>query len=147
MPAQFSLNIDSSCRSSRSQMFFNIVVLKNFAIFSGKHLRWSLFLIKLQAWTLSFINKRLQHRCFLRILQYFYKQLLLQNISSSCFWIASVMEFPRSEYNLKCNKWSSNTKAYKNHNVRIVGVKNYLFFLHNITHWRNFNMNTRFKNT
>ena len=31
------------------QMFFEIVVLENFAIFRGKHLCWSLFLIKLQA--------------------------------------------------------------------------------------------------
>ena len=30
-------------------MFFEIGALKNFAIFRGKHLRWSLFLIKLQA--------------------------------------------------------------------------------------------------
>ena len=30
-------------------MFFKIVVLKNFANFTGKHLCWSLFLIKLQA--------------------------------------------------------------------------------------------------
>ena len=30
-------------------MFFEIDVLKNFAIFTGKHLRWSLLLIKLQA--------------------------------------------------------------------------------------------------
>ena len=36
-------------RSSRSQMFFKIDVLKNFANFTGKHLCWSLFLIKLQA--------------------------------------------------------------------------------------------------
>ena len=36
-------------RSSRSQMFFKIGVLKNFAIFAEKHLCWSLFLIKLQA--------------------------------------------------------------------------------------------------
>ena len=36
-------------RSSRSQMFFKIGVLKNFAIFTGRHLFWSLFLIKLQA--------------------------------------------------------------------------------------------------
>ena len=34
-------------RSSRSQMFLKIVVLENFAIFTGKHLCWSLFLIKL----------------------------------------------------------------------------------------------------
>ena len=36
-------------RSSRSQKFFKIGVLKNFAIFTRKHLCWSLFLIKLQA--------------------------------------------------------------------------------------------------
>ena len=41
-------------------MFFKIDVPKNFAIFTGRHLCWSLFLIKLQA----FIKKRLRHRCF-----------------------------------------------------------------------------------
>ena len=35
-------------RSSRSQMLFRIGVLQNFAIFTGKQLCWSLFLIKLQ---------------------------------------------------------------------------------------------------
>ena len=30
-------------RSSRSQMFFKIGALKNFAIFTGKHLCWVLF--------------------------------------------------------------------------------------------------------
>ena len=34
-------------KSTRSQMFFRIGVLKNFAIFKGKQLSWSLFLIKL----------------------------------------------------------------------------------------------------
>ena len=39
--------------------------LKNFAIFTGKHLCWSLILIKLQALMPSnFSKKRLQHRCF-----------------------------------------------------------------------------------
>ena len=31
------------------QLFFKICAHKNFAIFTGKNLRWSLFLIKLQA--------------------------------------------------------------------------------------------------
>ena len=35
--------------NSRSQMFFKIGVFMNFSIFTGKHLCWSLFLIKLQA--------------------------------------------------------------------------------------------------
>ena len=36
-------------RSSRSQMFFKIGVLKNFVIFTAKYLCWDLFSIKLQA--------------------------------------------------------------------------------------------------
>ena len=36
-------------RGSRSLMFFKIAILKNFAIFTRKHLGWSLFLIKLQS--------------------------------------------------------------------------------------------------
>ena len=40
--------IKNRCRGSRSHMFFKIGVLKNFTIFTGKHLCWSLFLIKLQ---------------------------------------------------------------------------------------------------
>ena len=38
----------SNVRSSRLEMLFEIDVLKNFAIFTEKHLCWSLFLIKLQ---------------------------------------------------------------------------------------------------
>ena len=44
-----------SNRKSRSQMFFEIGLLKNLANFTGKHLCWSLC---------NFIKKRLQHRCF-----------------------------------------------------------------------------------
>ena len=39
---------DDIIRSSCSQMFFEIGVPKKFAIFTGKYLCWSLFLIKLQ---------------------------------------------------------------------------------------------------
>ena len=46
------------CRSSRSQMFFKIGALKNFANFKGKHLCWSLFLIKLQAPRPTILLKR-----------------------------------------------------------------------------------------
>ena len=51
-------------RSSRPQMFFKINVFKNSAIFTGKHLCWSLFLIKLQAQACNFTNQGLQRRCF-----------------------------------------------------------------------------------
>ena len=44
-------------RSSCSQMFFKTGVLNNFAIFTGKHLCWSLFMIKLKAWRPTTILK------------------------------------------------------------------------------------------
>ena len=46
-------------RSSFSQMFFKIGVLKNFAIYTGKHLCWSLF-NKIK----RLYKRGLQHRCF-----------------------------------------------------------------------------------
>ena len=39
-------------------------VLKSFANFTGKHLWWSLFLIKLEAFRPVSLLKRLQYRCF-----------------------------------------------------------------------------------
>ena len=45
-------------RSSRSHMFFKIDVLKNFTMFAGKHLPWSLFLVKLQALRYATLLKR-----------------------------------------------------------------------------------------
>ena len=39
----------SNIRSSRSQVFYKIGLLKVFGIFTGKHLCWSLFLVKLLA--------------------------------------------------------------------------------------------------
>ena len=46
---KFLIQNTSRGRSSRLQMIFKIDVLKDFAIFTGKHLCWSLFLITLQA--------------------------------------------------------------------------------------------------
>ena len=44
-------------QSSNLQMFFKVGALKIFAIFIGKHLRWSLFLITLQALDLQLCQK------------------------------------------------------------------------------------------
>ena len=44
--------------------FYKKAVLKNFAIFTGKHLCWILFLIKLQVFRTAILIKSLQHRCF-----------------------------------------------------------------------------------
>ena len=56
----FCLGATALLRSSRSQMFFKISVLKNFAIFTGEHLCWRLTPEN----ACTFIKKRLQHWCF-----------------------------------------------------------------------------------
>ena len=55
-------------------MFCKKVVLQKFANVIRKHLCWSLFLIKLQAFQIcNFIKKILQHRCFPVISAKFFK--------------------------------------------------------------------------
>ena len=49
----------------RSQMLFKIGFLRNFTLFTGKYLCWSLYLIDLQAWTPPTLSKKIQHKCFL----------------------------------------------------------------------------------
>ena len=59
-------------KSSRSQMFFKNSALKNFAIFKGKYLCWSLILIKLQAFRPATLLKRdSKTGAFLRMLTIF----------------------------------------------------------------------------
>ena len=45
MVSQFFTYVTFIIRSGGSQMFFNIGILENFSIFTGKHMCWSLFLI------------------------------------------------------------------------------------------------------
>ena len=48
-------------RSSRTQIFFKTGVVRNFAIFTEKHLCWNLFLIKLQVlWPATLFQPRLK---------------------------------------------------------------------------------------
>ena len=57
---------------NEQKVFHKKAILKNFAIFTGKHLCWNLFFDKnasLQG--PSFIKKRLEHMCFLRTLRNF----------------------------------------------------------------------------
>ena len=61
-----------------TEMFCKKCVFKNFADFTGKYLRWSLFLIKLQA--CNIIEKRLQCRCFLVEISKFLRIPFLKNI-------------------------------------------------------------------
>ena len=55
--------LGKTSRSSLSQMFFRIGVLKNFANFIGKHQCWSIFSIKLQTWTLLKIDSTRVFSC------------------------------------------------------------------------------------
>ena len=75
---------DDIIRSSRSQMFFKIGVLKNSAILTGKRLCWSLFLIKVQA-SGSYTG------VFLWIMWIFWEHLFLQNTSGGCFFIVLLL--------------------------------------------------------
>ena len=54
-------------------MFYKKTVLKNFAIFAGKYLCWSLFLITVQAF-------RLQDRCFPANFAKYLRTAILKNI-------------------------------------------------------------------
>ena len=74
-------------KSSRSQMFFKIGVFKNFKIFTGKHLCWSLFLIMFQASTLQVFKKRLQHRGFPVKFAKFLEHLFWRTSAGDCFSI------------------------------------------------------------
>ena len=57
-------------------MFFKIDVLKNFVISTGKHLCWSLFLIKLQAFSpASSLKRDYNAGFFLWILRNFWEQI------------------------------------------------------------------------
>ena len=51
-------------RSSHQRCSIEKAVLKNFAIFTGKHLRWSLFLIELQVWGPATVLKETPAKVF-----------------------------------------------------------------------------------
>ena len=68
------------------QVFYKKVVVKNFAIFTEKPLRWSLFLNKnagLQPW--NFIKKGFQHRFFHMNLAKILRTPALENICERLF--------------------------------------------------------------
>ena len=73
-------------RSSHLQMSFKIDAFKNFTIFTGKHLCWSVFVIKLpDCKPVNLLKRDFNTSVFLLILLYFSEQLFLQNTFGSCF--------------------------------------------------------------
>ena len=75
--------------NSRSQMFSKAGVLKNFAIFAGKNLCWSFFLIEFQDWRPTFLfKKRLERRCFsVNIAKFLRAAFLLKTCTLNLFKI------------------------------------------------------------
>ena len=73
-------------------MFFKIGALKIFAIYTRKHLCWSLFLIKLHAWRLATLLKRdSKTGVFLWILQNFKEHIFWRTFANSCsFFILKI---------------------------------------------------------
>ena len=73
-------------RSRRSQKFFKIDISKNFAIFIGKHLCWSLFLIKFHAFRPSALLARDSNTCvFLWILRNYQEHLFYRTLPGDRF--------------------------------------------------------------
>ena len=81
---QFSMQYITTIRTSRTQMFFETMLLK-FAIFTGKHLRWSLFLVKLQVWRHVTLLKRDSNTCFSVNIANFLRKFQLKYTNGGCF--------------------------------------------------------------
>ena len=80
------IEFNNSNKSSCWQMFFEIGVIKNFAIFTGKHLE-SLCNEVAELKACNFIKKRLQHKCFLVNIAKFLITAFLNNTSGGCFYM------------------------------------------------------------
>ena len=79
-----SYSTQAIARSSHHRCSMKKPFLKNFAIITGKQLRWNLSLIKFEAY--NFIKKRLKHRrVFPLILQNFYEQLFWRTSANVSF--------------------------------------------------------------
>ena len=92
-------------KRNRSQTFFRNGVLKNFAMFKGKHMGWSLFLIKLRAsspaallkrdsnsdiWTAFFIEQfRLYYLCQKTM---FWQRMRMQETEKEMHWKMQVWD-------------------------------------------------------
>ena len=66
------------------ELFCKKGILRSFANFTGKHLRWNLFLIELQK-VCSFMKKRLRHKRFPKEFTKFLRTPSLK-IVNDCFW-------------------------------------------------------------
>ena len=74
-------------KSSSSQIFFKIYILKNFATFTEKHLCWNLFLIKLQTWrpATQVLKRDCNTGVFLRILKKIKNSFFIEHFVAAFF--------------------------------------------------------------
>ena len=73
-------------------------VLKNFANFTGKHLQWSLFLIKSKAWRpATFLKKKLRNRWFpVKFKNTYFEEHLRTAVSETNFLFGSLTHVSNS---------------------------------------------------
>ena len=86
----FLINIQSGFKKHPPDMFYKKAVPKNFTIFTGKNMYWSLFLN-----SQAYIKRRLRHRCFPVNIAKFLRTLILKNIGTAASgfpWTASAIE-------------------------------------------------------
>ena len=116
---------DHECISSRWQMFFNIGVLKNFPIFTGKHPCWSLFLIKLQAFRPA--KRDSQHMYFPVSIVKFLRINFIEHPRWLLLWLLQTQHW------ITCSKLAISTQLYlfqvKSENTRITLFDPILLFL------------------
>ena len=73
-------------QKQRLEVFYKKAVLKNFAIFTKKHLCWSFLNKVADLEVYSFIKKRLQHRCFLVNIVKTLRAPIWRTSANRCFW-------------------------------------------------------------
>ena len=108
-------------RYNEQKVFYKKAVLKNFAIFTGKHPRWNLFFNKNAGFlACSFIKKRLEHRWFFSNTEKFLKIPILKNICEQLLLTVSLELFPTWTNNIGSeedvfprNKNRSKTQLYE----------------------------------
>ena len=78
--------------------YLNLGVLKNFAIFTGKHVCWSHFLIKLQAWRPANLLKKDSNRsAFFWISRNFSEKLFSSDLPKTVRKLCLSTKFPHQE--------------------------------------------------
>ena len=83
----------STSRSSRSEACTRITVLKNYVIFTRKHLRWYLFLVELQAKVTEGVeNGRNRRCCSLNFSKFSKTVFLIAKLQGDCFYSYSVLQ-------------------------------------------------------